>query len=148
MSTLEPPSDEPRRGLSKLRRSKKDSDKTSSTSSLTPPQDEGSGSSGGLRASIDGAIEKLKDRRRRSTDERRSSIDSTSNKRLSKLPLQLSKKSRRKRFSNDDDVETNDNDDDNNHDDRRLSPSPSELSMGLQGSGHSSLMTEDSDYDE
>ena len=146
MSTLEPPTDPPRHGLSKLRRSRKDGDKTdknSSTSSLVPVQDD---SNGGLRASIDGALVKLKDRSRKSSDarERRASIDSISHSRLAKLPLV--KKSRKKTSA--DEHSSSPATDEHVKSDRRLSQTPSELSLGREGSGHSSLLTEDSDYDE
>ena len=151
MSKLEAPTEVPRRGLSKLgariNRKDKDTDKNSSTSSLVPPQDDGSS---GIRASIDGALDKLKDRRRKSSDdkrkssdERRGSTESTTHSRMSKFPL--SRRSRRRASTNEPSPPTTDEPDKS---DRGVSPSPSELSFGLAGSGHSSLMTEDSDYDE
>ncbi|KAL1301533.1 hypothetical protein AAFC00_005774 [Neodothiora populina] len=144
MSTLEAPTEPPRRGLSKLRRSnRKDSSKNGSCTSLAPAAaDEGSG---GIRASIDGAIEKLKDRRRKSSDDRRTSSDSNSTSRMSRLPLQLPRKSRRKRSGKDDGSPLGI---DNRDNDRGISPSPSDMSIGLEGSGHSSLLTEESDYEE
>lgn len=146
MSTLEPPSDALHRGLSKLRRNRdKDSDKSDSNASLAPAQDE---SNGGFRASIDGAIEKLKDRRRKSSESRRASIDSLSNSgRQSKLPTQLSRKSLGKKAAKDD-TSPPDSNTGLSERDIGLSRSPSELSLGLEGSGHSSLLTEDSDHDE
>lgn len=150
MSTLEPPSDTLQRGLSKLRRNRnkdKDSDKGDSNASLAPAQDD---SNGGFRASIDGAIEKLKDRRRKSSDSRRASIDSLSNNssgRQSKLPTQLSRKSLGKKAAKDDTSPSESNTGLSERD-IALSRSPSELSLGLEGSGHSSLLTEDSDHDE
>lgn len=149
MSTLEPPSNGPRRGLSKLRRSRKekDSDKSSSTTSVNVIQED---SNLGFRASIDGALGKLKDRRRKSSDDRRGSADSNisanTTSRLSKLPLQLPGKSRRKKSSTKNALFPSPPTDDRSN--RGVSPSPSELSLGLEGSGHSSLMTEDSDYEE
>jgi len=142
-STLEPPSDAPRRGLSRLRKKgKDDSDKNSSTSSLAPSPDE---TAVGLRASIDGAIGKLKDRRRKSTDADRSgSTDSTSTtNRLSRLSL--GRRSRKSSPVKDDDSYQTKTE---LKPERGVSPNPSELSLGLEGSGHSSLMTEDSDNDE
>lgn len=144
MSTLEAPADSTRRGLSKLRRSRKDrdSDKNSSTSSLVPPPDD---ANSGLRASIDGAIVKLKDRRRKSSDAdaRRGSADSTTHSKLSNFPL--GRRSRKKSLQKDGSLSPNTNE---HRPDQAISPSPSELSLGLEGSGHSSLMTEDSDYEE
>lgn len=142
MSAMDKTSDSLQRGLSKLRRIKKDPDRNDSNGSLLPPQD---GGNGGLRASIDGAIGKLKDHTRKS-DERRGSVDSISSSRLSKLPIPLTlpRKSRRKTSA--DDIASRSNSIGNDLY-RQQSPSLSELSIGLEGSGHSSLMTEDSDQE-
>ncbi|GAB7353530.1 hypothetical protein MBLNU459_g3971t2 [Dothideomycetes sp. NU459] len=131
--------DAPRRGLAKLRR-RKDNGSNSSKSSIAEGQD---GSNGGLRASIDGAIEKLKDRRRRSSDDRRGSGDSLKDPGRRLSTMSLTKRRRRKNRKDDDATPSATYED--NDDDVGISPSPSELSLGLEGSGHSSLLTEDSD---
>lgn len=139
MATADVPSlqvDAPRRTLSKFRR-RKDNDDDSPKGSLVEGQDD---ANTGLRASIDGAIGKLKDRTRRSSDDRRGSADSNkdSSKRLSMISL--SKKRRKKSQTEDDSTASV-----RSPSDVGISPSPSQVSLGLEGSGHSSLLTEDSD---
>lgn len=92
----------------------------------------------GLKPSIDNVFAKVKERRaRKSQDLRRNSDDSS--KGLRGL-LPSSKKSRRK--SSDLLSASSDLIPDRQ---RGTSPNPSELSLGNHGSGHSSLLTEDSD---
>lgn len=136
--------DAPRRTLSKFRR-RKDNDASSSKSSLAEGQDD---TSTGLRASIDGAIGKLKDRtgRRRSSDDRRGSVDSQKDPSNRLSMMSLSKKRRNKNRRADESTSST-QDDDRRLSNVGISPSPSQLSLGLEGSGHSSLLTEDSDDD-
>ncbi|KAI4726456.1 hypothetical protein E4T49_05807 [Aureobasidium sp. EXF-10728] len=133
--------DVPRRNLSiHLRRGRKDADRNDSNSSIGsgPMDDHGSG----LKPSIDNVFAKVKERRaRKSQDLRRNSDDSS--KGLRGL-LPSSKKSRRKSSTQDSDLLSASGDLLQERQ-RGISPNPSELSLGNQGSGHSSLLTEDED---
>lgn len=133
--------DGPRRNLSLkgLRRGHKDADRNSSTSSILSDDL----ASGGLKPSIDNVFAKVKERRaRKSQDIGRESDESS--KGLSRL-LHPSKKSSRQNSTHDSDVFLSASGDSNQSGQRATSPNPSELSLGQQGSGHSSLLTEDSD---
>ncbi|THZ83769.1 hypothetical protein D6C84_04647 [Aureobasidium pullulans] len=133
--------DAPRRNLSlKLRRGRKDTDRNDSTSSIgSGPMDD---HVSGLKPSIDNVFAKVKERRaRKSQDLRRNSDDSS--KGLRGL-LPSSKKSRRKSSTQDSDLLSASSDLIPDRQ-RGTSPNPSELSLGNHGSGHSSLLTEDSD---
>ncbi|KAG9620134.1 hypothetical protein KCU64_g21905, partial [Aureobasidium melanogenum] len=93
-----------------------------------------------LKPSIDNVFAKVKERRaRKSQDLRRNSDDSS--KGLRGL-LPSSKRSRRKSSTQDSD-RLSASDDLMAERQRGVSPNPSELSLGNQGSGHSSLLTED-----
>ncbi|KAH0348027.1 hypothetical protein KCU83_g6463, partial [Aureobasidium melanogenum] len=131
--------DVPRRNLSiSLRRGRKDADRNNSTSSIGsgPTDDHVSG----LKPSIDNVFAKVKERRaRKSQDLRRNSDDSS--KGLRGL-LPSSKRSRRKSSTQDSDRLSASGDLMADRE-RGVSPNPSELSLGNQGSGHSSLLTED-----
>lgn len=146
MATLEPPSDLPTRALSKLRRPRKEAGKSDSASSLLDVSDDSNVNSSSIRASIDGAIEKLKDRRRKSTDEQRRSLDAST--RRSKLSG-LSRPSRRRSTSKPATAAIASAADQlalpGRSDRLSTSPSRSELELGFESSGHSSLMTDDSD---
>ena len=135
--------DVPRRNLSlHLRRGRKDADRTDSNSSVgSGPMDD---HSSGLKPSIDNVFAKVKERRaRKSQDLRRNSDDSS--KGLRGL-LPSSKRSRRKSSTQDSDLLSASPSADLISDHQRgTSPNPSELSLGNQGSGHSSLLTEDED---
>jgi hypothetical protein len=98
----------------------------------------------GLKPSIDNVFAKVKERRaRKSQDVRRNSDDST--KGLRGL-LPSSRKSRRKGSTQDSDLlSATPSGDLLAERQRGTSPNPSELSLGNQGSGHSSLLTEDED---
>ncbi|KAG9717298.1 hypothetical protein KCU73_g15413, partial [Aureobasidium melanogenum] len=133
--------DVPRRNLSmSLRRGRKDADRNNSSSSIGsgPTDDHVSG----LKPSIDNVFAKVKERRaRKSQDLRRNSDDSS--KGLRGL-LPSSKKSRRKSSTQDQDSDRLSASGDLMAEHQRgVSPNPSELSLGNQGSGHSSLLTED-----
>lgn len=136
--------DLPRRNLSlKLRRGRKDADGLSPTNSIVNgPADEGVS---GLKPSIDNVFAKVKERRaRKSQDIRRNSDEST--KGLSRL-IPSSRKSRSRRTSStpDGNLFLSASGDLSGDAQRGTSPNPSELSLGQTGSGHSSLLTEDSD---
>lgn len=98
----------------------------------------------GLKPSIDNVFAKVKERRaRKSQDLRRNSDDSS--KGLRGL-LPSSKKSRRKSSTQDSVLlSASPSADKISGSQRGTSPNPSELSLGNQGSGHSSLLTEDED---
>ncbi|KAI5249372.1 hypothetical protein E4T43_00764 [Aureobasidium subglaciale] len=133
--------DVPRRNLSlKLRRGRKDVDRNDSTASTgSAPMDD---HVSGLKPSIDNVFAKVKERRaRKSQDVRRNSDDSS--KGLRGL-LPSSKKARRKSSTQESDHLSASSDLFLDRQ-RATSPNPSELSLGNQGSGHSSLLTEDSD---
>jgi len=142
MSTLEPVSTpSPLSKLSKFRRGKKSKDDNVSTQSLVSNSTDGDDAAAGRKSSTDGVMDKLRVASRRSSDDRRLSGDSRG---LSKL---VPGKLRRKQS-------------DNSNDDLRSRPlsavdsdqrgedmhrSRSDVSLGLTGSGGSSLLTEDSE---
>lgn len=135
--------DVPRRNLSlHLRRARKDADRNDSNSSIgSGPMDDHSSS---LKPSIDNVFAKVKERRaRKSQDLRRNSDDSS--KGLRGL-LPSSKKALRKSSTQDSDLlSASPSGDLISERQRGTSPNPSELSLGNNGSGHSSLLTEDED---
>jgi hypothetical protein len=135
--------DVPRRNLSiNLRRGRKDADRNDSNPSIGGESMDDHVS--GLKPSIDNVFAKVKERRaRKSQDVRRNSDDST--KGLRGL-LPSSRKSRRKGSTQDSDLlSATPSGDLLAERQRGTSPNPSELSLGNQGSGHSSLLTEDED---
>lgn len=138
MSPTEPGTPRGAGALSKLRRGRKGPLENVSTLSVASSLDNGEDSGNNLRASMDGAFDKLKDRARKSVDDRRGSGDGSN--RLSTL-ISGKKKLRRKKDAADAE-RTMSNDStfagDSNF---TLSANPSERS--LSGSGHSSLMTDD-----
>lgn len=154
MSSLEPPAPSPRGKLSKLSlRNRKDKDdNNSSTLSLDTTNDDPNPSE--RMPSVEGLIDKLKDRGRKSmddrgrksTDNRGSSADNGSGKRLSKLlPSKL--KSRRGSKANNDDSRRSSAISMDGGDASSGTPSANESQLSLEqnGSGRSSLLTDDSD---
>lgn len=138
-TTLEPPpTPSPRGKLSKLsRRGRKDKDAETSSLSLVSNSTEGDQDGTDRKSSVDGFIDKLKERSRRSTDDRRSSADNGSGNRMSKL---LPGKLKTRRSSN-----TTTDDSRRSSADRDQSPATSQRSLEHNGSGRSSLLTDDSD---
>ena len=143
MSTIEPaPSPSPLSKLSKFRRGKKSKDDNLSTQSLVSTSTDGDDLALRQRSSVEGVMEKLKVvGSRRSSDDRRQSGDS---RRLSKL---VSGKLRRRKSDNSDDGSRPNAASTTNLEqgDELLPRSRSDASLGLAGSGGSSLLTEDSD---
>ena len=141
MSTLETvPSNSPLSKLSKFRRGKKGKDDNLSTQSLVTTTSNGDDPSPRHRSSVDGVLDKLKVGSRRSSDDRGASGDA---RRLSKL---VPKKLRRRRSDTSDGSHSNITSTmDAEQDDDHLPRSRSDASLGLAGSGGSSLLTEDSD---
>ncbi|KAK6008467.1 hypothetical protein QM012_000370 [Aureobasidium pullulans] len=132
--------DVPRRNLSiHLRRGRKDADRNDSTSSIgSGPMDDNASS--GLKPSIDNVFAKVKERRARKSQDLRRNSDESSKGLRGLLPS--SKRSRRKSSAQDSDLLSASGDLMPERQ-RGSSPNPSELSLGNQGSGHSSLLTED-----
>jgi len=130
----------------KNRKNRRDgSDNNASTNSLVsnePAADE----SGGIRSSIEGAFDKLKDRARKGSDDRRNSTDGS--RRMSTL---LSAKSRRQRKQQQAEgllaAHSNTSVETDNSINGLNGINPSEESLGVSKSDSSSLLTEDSDVD-
>lgn len=126
----------PRGALSKLRRNKGPTN--ASTSSLANGSGDGEDSSegGGLRASMDAAFEKVKERtRRKSVDDRRGSDDASARRLSSIIP-------HRKRASKVDAPGLQRNLSAQSGDNLSFTGNRSESSL-LDDSGHSSLLTDD-----
>lgn len=96
--------------------------------------------SSGLKPSIDNVFAKVKERRARKSQDLRRNSDESSKGLRGLLPS--SKRSRRKSSAQDSDLLSASGDLMPDRQ-RGTSPNPSELSLGNQGSGHSSLLTED-----
>ncbi|KAI5208582.1 hypothetical protein E4T39_01286 [Aureobasidium subglaciale] len=129
--------DAPRRNLSlKLRRGRKHVDRNDSTAST------GSAPMDNHVSTIDNVFAKVKERRARKAQDIRQNSDDSSKGLRGLLPS--SKKVRRESSTQDDDHLSPSSDLFLDRQ-RSTSPNPSELSLGNQGSGHSSLLTEDSD---
>ena len=123
------------RNLSRLRRNKDVAN--ASTNSLASGSADGDDSSeGGLRASMDAALDKVRERaRRKSVDDRRGS-DDTANRRLSGLFPRKKKASRKGSRGPERNLSTPAGDD-------KLSISGNRSESSLLDSGHSSLFTDD-----
>lgn len=133
--------DAPRRNLSiSLRRSRKDADRNDSISSIGSGGPMDDNVSSGLKPSIDNVFAKVKERRARKSQDLRRNSDESSKGLRGLLPS--SKRSRRKSSAQDNDLLSASSDLVSDRQ-RGTSPNPSELSLGNQGSGHSSLLTED-----
>lgn len=141
MATLEAGTPSPKGPLSKLRKGRKgglDNPSTLSVASSSEGADLDENGTSSIRASMDGAFDKLKDRARKSVDKRRGSVDDQTN-RLSTL---LAGKKRRTKQDAEDAERTMSNDSTSpGNGSFTLNGNSSERS--LSGSRHSSQMTED-----
>ena len=130
----------------KIGRDRKGNDDLSRTSTANETS---SSDRGGARASIDRALDKFKDNIRSTSEDpepRRSSSDS---KTLSRLISKTKRKRRKERISHDDDGPSTVGGPIASSDSQTLdvNANPSAESLGLDQSGGSSLLTEDSDVE-
>ncbi|KAF2716774.1 hypothetical protein K431DRAFT_316281 [Polychaeton citri CBS 116435] len=138
MASPEPAASTPRSAFARLRRNKGAETSTLSLVSSTSDIDDKSSSGGRLMASVDRTLDKVKDRARKSTDERRGSLDERS--RLSGL---ISSRRNSKRKNSHDTEERLDRSLGTQSGGIYLSRNPSDTSFGANGSSRSSLLTDD-----
>ena len=132
----------PRGTLSKLMRNKGKPDASAGTLGAPSADGDDAESHGGLRASVDAAVGKMKDRaRRQSVDSRRGSDDTTASpsRRLSNLIPRNRRRSKKAATSQERNLGAHSTADDA----LSLSGSRSETASLLDESGHSSIFTDD-----